>query len=173
MNSKSRETFSYKRDESGHLFCDRCGFRPKSTERHPNGNVSTMHYHMKKHVNDFPYECTICKTGFPQKQNLLNHMKARHPDRLKQRENMHKCPMEGCQFESITKGNCLIHCARRHFSELVDSHLELIAENEKKLYHCDCCVKNFKSPTAFYYHILKCLTTADLLEPLGIEELIQ
>jgi hypothetical protein len=164
MNSKPRETLSYKRDETGHLLCEKCGFKPKSTVRHPQGNVSTMHYHMKKHINDFPYECSVCKTGFPQKQNLLNHMKARHPDRLKQRENMHKCPIEGCHFESITKGNCLIHCARLHYSEAVEPHLQHIVVDDKKYSHCTCCDKQFKSPTAYYYHILKCLHSFDFID---------
>lgn len=172
MPQPSKDTLVYKRDADGHLLCERCGFRPKSTPRHPNGNPSTMHYHMKKHTNDFPYECSVCKSGFPQKINLLNHMKARHPNHSKEKENMFKCPHENCSFQSITKGNCLIHCARRHYSNIVDDHIQIIAEENKRVYNCTCCTKQFKSATAFYYHILKCLTTFDLIDGEKIADLV-
>lgn len=172
MTTKPRETLVYKRDESGHLLCEKCGFKPKSTDRHPLGNPSTLHYHMKKHTNDFPYECSICKSGFPQKQNLVNHIKSRHPETNKEKENKFKCPMKGCTFQSITKGNCVVHCARRHFSDVVDSHYEIREEAEEKIHYCYCCEKDFKSPTAFYYHILKCLTTYDMIETTCIESLL-
>jgi hypothetical protein len=172
MSQLLKETLVYKRDANGHLLCERCGFKPKSTPRHPNGNPSTMHYHMKKHTNDFPYECSICKSGFPQKQNLLNHMKARHPNDSKEKDNMFKCPIDGCNFQSVTKGNCLIHCARRHFANVVDDHIQTITENNERLSHCSCCNKNFKSGTAFYYHILKCLSTFDRIDTNEIETLL-
>jgi hypothetical protein len=165
-------TYVYTRDDAGHLYCECCGFKPKATERHPYGNPSTMHYHMKKHTNDFPYECSVCKSGFPQKQNLINHMKARHPNHLKEKDTDFKCPMNGCTFRSVTKGNCLVHCARRHFDEIVDSYLEIKEVNDVKTHHCLCCVKDFKSPTAFYYHILKCLNTYDLLETKLVDTLL-
>ena len=167
-----KETYVYKRDEKGHLLCEKCGFQPKPTEKHPLGNPSTMHYHMKKHTNDFPYECSICKSGFPQKQNLLNHMKARHPDHSKEKENMFHCPIEGCTFQSVTKGNCLVHCARRHYSQDVDEYLNVKEEGEKKVHMCLCCGKDYKSPTAFYYHILKCLETSEILDTTNIQTLL-
>ena len=173
MSAKSRETLVYKRDDSGHLLCERCGFKPKATVTHPFGNPSTMHYHMKKHINDFPYECSICKSGFPQKQNLVNHMKARHPDHLKEKENMFKCPINGCKFQSITKGNCLIHCARRHYSDLVESHLEISLDGAGKVYHCSCCsAKEYKNATGFYHHILKCLITFGHMNNDEVESLV-
>lgn len=159
MIQPPKDTLVYKRDESGHLYCERCGFKPKSTPRHPNGNPSTMHYHMKKHTNDFPYVCSVCKSGFPQKINLQNHMKARHPNHNKEKENMFKCPYKACTFQSITKGNCLIHCARRHYSEVVEEYLQTSTDATTKQYRCSCCTKDFKSGTSFYYHILKCLST--------------
>ena len=164
--SKSNESLTYKRDADGHYSCEKCGYRTPSTHQ------STMHYHMKKHTKDFPYECLLCKCGFAQKQTLLNHMRARHPEQLKEKENMFKCPIKGCTFQSITKGNCLIHVARRHYSDAVENHLETQTVETKKVHHCACCTKNFKSPSAFYYHILKCLMTFDLIESKEIESLI-
>ena len=164
--SKSNEALTYKRDADGHYSCEKCGYRTPSTHQ------STMHYHMKKHTKDFPYECLLCKCGFAQKQTLLNHMRARHPEQLKEKENMFKCPIKGCTFQSITKGNCLIHVARRHYSDAVENHLETQTTENKKVHHCACCTKNFKSPSAFYYHILKCLMTFDLIESKEIESLI-
>lgn len=173
MTNATREALVYKRDESGHLICERCGFKPKPTERHPKGNPSTMHYHMKKHTNDFPYECSICKSGFPQKQNLVNHMKARHAEHLKEKENAFKCPIPNCSFQSITKGNCLIHCARRHFDEIVSNHLDLCCEEDEKIYRCCCCgEKEYKNPTGFYHHILKCLISAGELNAKELETIL-
>lgn len=173
MTNTTREALVYKRDESGHLLCERCGFKPKATERHPKGNPSTMHYHMKKHTNDFPYECSICKSGFPQKQNLMNHMKARHADQLKEKENAFKCPIKNCSFQSITKGNCLIHCARRHFDEIVSNHLDLCIEENEKIYRCCCCgEKEYKNPTGFYHHILKCLIASGELQATELESIL-
>ncbi len=166
MTQKIADSPQYKRDADGHYICEKCGYRTPSTWQ------STMHYHMKKHTKDFPYECLICKCGFAQKQTLLNHMRARHPEQLKEKENKFKCPIKGCTFQSITKGNCLIHCARRHFGDAVENHLETNVENGKKTHHCACCTKDFKSPTAFYYHILKCLTTFNLIESKEIEQLV-
>lgn len=165
-------TNEYKRDENGHLFCECCGFKPKPTGKHPFGNPSTLFYHMKKHTNDFPYECSVCKSGFPQKQNLLNHMKARHPNHLKEKTNHFKCPIDGCSFQSVTKGNCLVHCARRHFDEIVDSYLEVQENNDVKTHHCLCCLKDYKSPTAYYYHVLKCLTAFELIDDKKVEQLL-
>ena len=164
--TKSTETPLYKRDADGHYLCEKCGYRTPSTWQ------STMHYHMKKHTKDFPYECIICKCGFAQKQTLQNHMKARHPEQLKEKENMFQCPIEGCTFQSITKGNCLIHCARRHYTEVVENHLEVDTSSKKKMYHCACCTKDYKSPTAYFYHILKCLVTFDLIENKNIETIL-
>ena len=173
MLLKERETLDYKKDENGHLLCERCGFKPNATKCHPKGNPSTMHYHMKKHTNDFPYECSVCKTGFPQKQNLLNHMKARHPEHLKEKENMFHCPINGCSFQSITKGNCVIHCARRHYSELVENHLEMSQTEKSKIYHCSCCgTKEYKNATGFYHHILKCLMSFGYIQGEEIASII-
>jgi len=174
MNQNAKETLVYKRDENGHLLCERCGFKPKSTPRHPHGNPSTMHYHMKKHTNDFPYVCSICKSGFPQKINLQNHIKARHPNtsQEKEKQKMFHCPFQNCSFESVTKGNCLIHCARRHYNEIIDDHHQMISQDSSKLVHCTCCMKSFKSPTSYYYHALKCLSTFDMIPREEIETLL-
>lgn len=158
MLQSAKNVVIYKKDSDGHYLCEKCGYRTPST------HMSTMHYHMKKHTNDFPYECSVCKCGFAQKQSLQNHMRARHPEHLKEKETPFKCPFQGCTFESITKGNCLIHCARVHFSEDAETHLTVETKDSKRIFHCECCTKEFKSHTAFYYHILKCLQTFDLLQ---------
>jgi hypothetical protein len=85
---------------------------------------------------------------------------------------MFQCPMKNCQFKSVTKGNCMIHCARRHFTEVVDDHLQIIPHEDGKQYHCSCCIKNFNSGTAFYYHVLKCLVTFDFIGEKEIETLL-
>ena len=155
--TQTKTSVTYKKDSDGHYICDKCDYRTPST------HMSTMFYHMKTHTNDFPYECTVCNSGFAQKQTLFNHMKARHPEHLKEKVKNFKCPIDGCQYESITKGNCQTHCARRHFSEIVDVHHTIRTVEMKKIYHCECCTKDFKSAPAFYNHILKCLYAFQLI----------
>ncbi len=172
--NQNKERLVYPRDENGHLFCERCGFKPKSTACHPRGNPSTMYYHMKKHTNDFPYVCSICKSGFPQKINLQNHIKVRHPNTTqeKEKEKIFRCPFANCSFQSATKGNCVMHCARRHYSEILDEYHQTIKQENTKLIHCSCCMKNFKSAPSYYHHSLKCLVAFDMISREEVETLM-
>lgn len=159
MSDVKKQQFSYKRDASGHLICEKCNFKPKSTARHPLGNVSTMHYHMKKHEGNYAHICQVCKHGFLHKLTLDTHMAARHPEQ-NQNSKLEKfqCPVDGCEFISVTKANRRIHFLRKHCHEAVlKNMMEAKTEEGKKEIQCGCCQLKFKSNTAFHYHVGKCL----------------
>jgi len=152
--------YIYKRDENGHLMCghDKCSFKPKSTPTHPNGNPSTMHYHMKKHAGDFAHVCSVCKHGFLHALTLQTHMAARHPEiRQQTTVEVYKCPLDNCEFESLTKANRRIHFLRKHCREQVSNYQTEIIVDNKKVIQCSCCSEQFKSGTAFHYHIGSCM----------------
>ena len=97
-----KEKFSYKRDSDGHLMCNECDFKPKPTTKHPKGNPSTLHYHLKSHEGNFAFECKTCKKSFLQKLTLTNHILSRHPE-LNEKIVTFNCPEPNCEFKSITK----------------------------------------------------------------------
>ncbi len=156
-STKKKEVISYKRDADGNLMCHLCNFRPKPTPSHPHGNPSTLHYHLKKkHTGDCSHVCKSCGYAFLHKLALETHMASRHPE-LNQKVEMFHCDCAGCNFESLTRGNLEIHKARKHYSNVVNQHLEIMDVDNTKLYRCSCCQKDFKSGTSYHYHILKCL----------------
>ncbi len=154
-DQKKKEIVSYKRDNNGHLMCHLCEFRPKATPAHPNGNPSTLHYHIKKqHLGDCAYVCKTCGHDFLHKNALETHMASRHPEQ-NQKVKMFKCDCEGCEFESLTRGNLEIHKARKHYDTVVARHLQMVNHNDTKVYHCTCCQKDFNSIGSYSYHIVK------------------
>jgi hypothetical protein len=164
--TKKKELVSYKRDETGHLLCHLCSFKPKPTPTHPHGNPSTLHYHLKKqHEGNCSYVCRHCNYPFLHKLALETHIASRHPETVTNLE-MFRCDVAGCEFESITRGNLEIHKARKHCSSTVNQYLDIQEEEKTKIYRCNCCQKNYKSGTAFNYHILKCLNTYNIAVPI-------
>jgi hypothetical protein len=144
-------TIKYTKNADGHFVCPHCNIVKK--------NQSTMHYHMKKHINELAavkveqYECDHCDKVFLQKQPLLVHMNFKHPEQLKEKTEF-VCPFD-CDFTSPVKGNCLIHIIRIHFQdELKKISVPL---NDTKTICCTICKEEFKSNSAFIYHSKRCL----------------
>ena len=135
-----------------------------------------MHYHMKTHQEDPHHTCPYCAKTFLQKQTLDLHLQTKHVDRVEAvihgvnggngvngvngvnggSKPSYACPISGCDYQSHTKGNCVIHCLRVHFQEEITPHLRM-AEN-RRVYSCGHCQNEFQSTTAFYYHIKSCIT---------------
>jgi hypothetical protein len=162
---KKKEIVSYKRDDTGHLMCHLCNFRPKATPAHPHGNPSTLHYHLKKqHEGNCSFVCKHCNYPFLHKLALETHIASRHPETLTKVEMFH-CDVPGCEFESLTRGNLEIHKARKHCSNFVNQYLDIQEIEKKKVYHCNCCQKAYKSGTSFNYHIVKCLQSHNIEVP--------
>lgn len=157
IQREEKKKVSYKRDTDGHLMCHLCEFKPNATAAHPKGNPSTLCHHIqKKHsgTNQLAYVCKHCGHGFLHKFSLETHIASRHPE-ANQTVEMFKCDVQGCEYESLTRGNLEIHKARKHYSDIVAQSLQLVEQEASKAYNCICCMKTFNSSSAFNYHIVK------------------
>jgi hypothetical protein len=143
----------YIKNEQGNFVCPHpgCGF----TKR----NQSTLHYHMKKHEEQLEHVCKTCKKQFLQKQTLDLHIRSKHPEMLKDNitvnDKKFKCPFDNCDFNALTKGNCVIHCLRVHFQDEIKNMM--LINNDTKTIECNDCDKQFNSSCAFYYHCKGCM----------------
>jgi hypothetical protein len=168
----------YQTNSTGEYVCPHCIY----TANH----MSTMHYHLKKHSGVTDYICTTCNKQFLQKQTLELHIHARHPEQVQTKTiklrdlraakaagqaltlpsaptspiKLHTCPMKGCDFSSLSKGNCRIHCMRIHYAEYSNEH---IVRGEGGTCSCALCDEEFKSLTHAYYHMASCLTECQIL----------
>jgi hypothetical protein len=108
-----------------------------------------MHYHLKSHENRLAYECNYCKVAFKAQYSLDVHINTQHSQ-----DTLHMCQVQGCQFKgSHTKSNLLIHVVRIHCKAQVAT----VLQKEDGVYRCLQCSTDFKSDTAFYYHVANCL----------------
>jgi len=139
----------YTKNVDGEFVCPHCDITTK--------NQNTMHYHMKKHMNDMKHECKHCDKSFLQKQSLLVHMRFKHADELKE-ANAFQCPFD-CEFTSPVKGNCVIHIIRVHFQEELKQIMFPQADTKTVL--CGGCHEEFKSNSAFIYHCKRCLDVSE------------
>jgi hypothetical protein len=140
-------TIKYIKNADGHYVCPDCGVVKK--------NQNTMHYHMKKHMDELNHVCGVCHKGFLQKQTLELHLRSKHPELKEEEEKKFCCPMEDCDFKALTKGNCIIHCLRVHFREEMEEMME--AHADTKTITCNDCEKEFNSSCSFYYHCKECM----------------
>lgn len=146
--SKKNMPLVYQKNEKGLFVCPHCDYTKS--------NQSSMHYHMKKHEEQMSHICKLCKKGFLQKQTLELHMRSRHPDHFTQtpNDNKFKCPFDNCNFTSLTKGNCIIHCLRIHYQEEMKEMMNV--DPDTKIIECNDCGEEFHSSCSFYYHTKKC-----------------
>lgn len=169
MSCAPRTTLKYTRNTEGQFVCPECGVIKT--------RQNSMHYHMKKHLEERNHLCTICNKGFLQKQTLELHLRSKHPERARQltpksssssssseTDSMSSssedgkpfvCPFDHCDFKALTKGNCIIHCLRVHFQDEI--RRILLLTNENKTFHCTQCTRTFQSSSSFYYHCKSCL----------------
>jgi uncharacterized Zn ribbon protein len=144
--------FKYIKDDEGNFVCPHpeCGITKK--------NQNTMHYHMKKHEEQLTHVCKLCKKQFLQKQTLDLHVRSKHPEYSSEKDenkNKFSCTFKDCNFTSLTKGNCLIHCLRKHFqNEIKDI---MFTDEDTKIIYCNKCTNEFNSSSAFYYHCKGCI----------------
>ena len=150
----------YFKNAEDEYICQHCKFTtPKQ---------NTMHYHLKKHIGQYPHACKKCDKKFLHKRQLDLHMQSQH----EQPTAHFSCTKEGCGFTSLTDGNCRIHWVRMHCKKGVDAILDKSPDDTHQA-KCKECDKCFKSMTSFYYHAFECLNLAktsyckyEQLEPL-------
>ena len=144
----TKMTFTYTKNGDGHFVCPTCDAVKK--------RQNSMHYHMKKHLEESHHVCATCKKGFLQKQTLDLHIRSKHPELLKDQKIKITCPFDDCQFNALTKGNLIIHILRLHFHDEIETIMQ--QDEETKLITCDGCDKTFQSSCSFYYHCKGCIT---------------
>jgi Zn finger protein HypA/HybF involved in hydrogenase expression len=142
-------TLTYIKNEEGQFVCPDC--HVVKTRQ------NSMHYHMKKHLEELNHVCKACKKGFLQKQTLDLHIRSKHPELQEENGETKKyaCPSDGCDFRALTKGNCIIHCLRVHYQNEIKDRM--IVNEETKQIMCKDCQHTFQSSCSFYYHCKKCL----------------
>ena len=146
---KTTMTLTYVKNENGHFVCPDC--HVVKTRQ------NSMHYHMKKHLEELNHVCKTCKKGFLQKQTLDLHIRSKHPELQPEETKKFSCPFDGCSFSALTKGNCVIHCLRVHFQEEMKNRMKV--DQETKSISCTECNDDFQSSCSFYYHAKKCILT--------------
>ncbi len=138
----------YIRNENGDFVCPECGIIKK--------RQNSMHYHMKKHLDELNHVCDICKKAFLQKQTLDLHIRSKHPQIIEHEpKNKFKCTFDNCEFTALTKGNCIVHCFRTHFQDEIKEIINI--NNETKIISCNECNNEFHSSSSFYYHVKNCI----------------
>ncbi len=145
-------TIRYIKNDDGNFVCPHCGVIKN--------RQNSMHYHIKKHMEELNHICKTCNKAFLQKQTLDLHIRSKHPELLKSDqdkddEKKYECPFENCNFNALTKGNCIIHCLRAHFQSEIKEIMTV--KNDTKSIICNHCDKEFFSSSAFYYHCKVCL----------------
>lgn len=141
---KENGQYVYYKNDNGDYICPIC-----STTK---SKMNTMHYHYDSHDPEYRFACNKCEYKCNQKKALENHMACRHSS-SNEKSKPFKCVFPNCSFESRTKGNCKIHCSRKHFKEESDK-----IRNDGN--SCDVCKKTFKSNEAFDYHVLNCISVS-------------
>ena len=142
-----RMPFTYHKNDAGEFVCQDCGVTKK--------RQNSMHYHMKKHLEELDYKCKMCNKQFLQKQTLDLHNRSKHPE-LIQTNAKHICPFDDCKFNALTKGNLIIHVLRLHFQDEISAIM--LNDQERKVITCYSCEKEFNSSCSFYYHCKGCIS---------------
>ena len=144
MNTTEKKANNtYIRNEAGAFICPHCD---KTTVRQ-----NTMFYHIEKnHTATKKHVCTECEKGFIQKSGLQTHMAQAHPhvhdDSNPYLKSSWSCPC--CTHVCKMKANMVIHIARKHGAGWIPPYAPC----------CSNCNKKTASPTAYYYHAIRCLT---------------
>ena len=140
---------TYTRNEKGEYICPDCPFTAKPE------NPSTMHYHMKKHLGNHSYVCSItgCSKSFIQKSGLLSHQMQVHGEGCAS----FICPW--CEHSCKTKANLLTHVGRKHGEDWIVGWTPLV--NDAKRGTCTACAKTFNNTAAYYYHAVQCFPASD------------
>lgn len=148
-----RMVYSYIKNDDGTFVCPHCDYTANYQ--------STMHYHLKKHEDTKPHQCSHCDAKFVQKSRLDLHMRAKHPEHTTTPTDKEyfKCPCEGCGYKDLRKANLTIHFARIHLRDLLE-RLKTTPTSDEATCSCKNCHKEFKSMTHYYYHASSCLSLA-------------
>ena len=142
---------NYERTPEGNIKCPHCDYNK------PPKNMSSVCMHIKaKHSGAFKHKCEHCNYETAIKQNLDNHIQARHPIDPKRVIKEFKCPHEGCEYAAIQKGQLRSHYILKHMTAAL--HM-ITGKSDDNHIQCTHCGNPFPSKPAFIYHSVNCFPT--------------
>jgi hypothetical protein len=119
--------------------------------------------HIKaKHSGAFKHKCEHCNYETAIKQNLDNHILARHPDTTVPITKEFKCPHEGCVYAANQKGQLRSHYILKHLTKELQ---DISGKTEDNAIQCTHCGSAFPSKPAFIYHSVNCFHPETLALP--------
>jgi len=146
---------NYERTPEGNIKCPHCDYNK------PPKNMSSVCMHIKaKHSGAFKHKCEHCNYETAVKQNLDNHMLARHP--IAPAEKEFKCPHAECTYAAKKKGQLRSHYIIKHLTK--ELH-DISGKTEDNGIQCTCCGSAFPSKPAFIYHSVNCFQPETLAVP--------
>ena len=137
--------FKYTKNDTGLFICEECG----KTAIYQ----STMHYHLKSHSNEREFKCDSCEFTALTQQILQRHKEARHENQVVKIS----CPVQGCAFKDIRKGNVITHFMRSHLIHEVNAILEKKKDNGSVKFCCRTCDEEKNHLGSFLYHSVGCI----------------
>ena len=144
--------YKYNKNDAGLFVCSQCN---KTTIHR-----STMFYHYQKHENNREFQCQYCDFTALTQQILDLHRDSRHRDQIQETElrPIIRCPMEGCGFQDIRKGNVITHFMRTHLSQEVSAILNKQKTENGYVFKCKTCDDSKNNLGSFLYHSVGCIT---------------
>jgi hypothetical protein len=148
---------NYERTPEGNIKCPHCDYTK------PLKNMSSVCMHIKaKHSGAFKHKCEQCNYETAIKQNLDNHVLARHPDTTRPIIKEFKCSHQGCTYAANQKGQLRSHYILKH---LTNEFAAIVGKTEDGSIQCTHCNIAFPSKPAFIYHSVSCFPAEVLLVP--------
>jgi DNA-directed RNA polymerase subunit RPC12/RpoP len=148
---------TYERTPEGNIKCPYCDYNK------PPKNMSSVCMHIKhKHSGAFKYKCNHCNFETAAKQNLDNHILARHPDITRITVKEFECPHESCTYAANQKGQLRSHYILKHLTKELHTIMGKTEDNQLQCTHCSSI---FPSKPAFIYHSVNCFQAEVLAVP--------
>lgn len=145
---------NYERTPEGNIKCPHCDYNK------PPKNMSSVCMHIKaKHSGAFKHKCEHCDYETAIKQNLDNHILARHPNTATPVAKEFKCPHLNCTYAANQKGQLRSHYILKHLTKELHG---ILGKTEDGAIQCTDCSAIFPSKPAFIYHSVNCFPTTVL-----------
>lgn len=146
---------TYERTADGKIKCPHCDYT------RPVKNMSSVCMHIKaKHSGAFKHKCSDCNYETAIKQNLENHILAKHPETSDKAQKELNCPCTDCQYVTHKKGQLRSHYILKHMSKQLE---DITGKTEDGHLQCTHCGTLFPSKPAFVYHSINCFSN-DIME---------
>lgn len=109
-------------------------------------------------TDDGLIQCPHCDYAREKMSTVTMHVRAKHADKIPEKkpvQDFYECPCEGCSYKSDKKAGLRNHFIVNHLW----NEMNELLKTDVKGAACVCvdCKKEFKSRSAFVYHVPSCL----------------